>query len=166
MTRVKELHHDFLKVTVKKDGSCEIPSRMKSFFETTEKEYCRALLKIKLFSKEAKDAKIDLETEIAAELEQMINQKLSQLYITRLLETYKLQPGTVESYYDSHLEEFTGKNETPPPLDENLYKKIRQNIMKIKRSEIANKEMARLMKKYHIEILNPVCSDKKGSSNE
>ncbi len=130
-------------------------SRMKSFFETTEKEYCRALLKIKLFSKEARNAKIDMDPEIAAELNQMIDQKLSDFYINRIVDTYELPAGTVESYYNSHMDAFVGKDGMPIPLDDALNQKIRQSILKAKKSEIANKEMERLVKKHNVEILNP-----------
>jgi len=145
---------------VKTDDIQLLRSRMKSFFSTTENEYCKAMLKIKLFSMEAKEKKIDLEPEIAAELNQMIEQKLSGIYVNRLVKEYKLVPGTVYSYYLSHTDEFMDKDGNPMNLNDELRARIRAGIMKAKISEISNREMAKLKKKYHVNIVNPMCSDK------
>jgi hypothetical protein len=145
---------------IKTDDTNLLKSRMKSFFNTTEKEYCKAMLKFKLFSMEAKEKKIDMEPDIAAELNQMVEQKLSGIYIDKLVAEYTLIPDTVYSYYLSHTDEFKDKDGNPINFDDNVKKKIREKIMLRKKSEIANKEMEKLMKKYHVEIVNPICSEK------
>jgi len=145
---------------VKTDDINLLRTRMKSFFQTTEKEYCRTMIKIKLFSMEAKEKKIDMEPDIAAELNQMVEHKLFGIYLDRLAEEYTLLPGTVYSYYLSHTDDFKDKDGNPMNLDDDLRKKIRAQIMKTKKSEIANKEMEKLMKKYNVNIVNSICSEK------
>lgn len=154
---------EFFSVT--RDDIALLRERMKSFFQTTEKEYCRALIKFKLLSKEARDQKIDQEPRVAAELNQMIEQKLFDIYVDRLMDGYELLPGTIESYYDSRPDEFTLEDGTLVPLNDDVRKEIRKMFMEAKRSEIVNNEMTRLMKKHSVEIIDPVCEAKDASND-
>jgi len=137
-----------------------LKARMHSYFNTTEAEYCRALLKMKLFSMEAHEQKIDLEKDVALELAQMIEQKLSAIYISKLVEKYVMLPGTIASYYYSHTDEFLDKEGNSVGLDDALRKKIKEKIALRKKSELANGEMDILLKKYHVNILDSSCIKK------
>jgi hypothetical protein len=130
--------------------------RFSSRFQTTETEYCRALLRMKLFAKEAQATGLDKDPAFQARLDQLILQELSNLYMTNRLDAYPLSDEAIESYYRSHPDEFGGRDNLKP-LDDQLKKAIKDKIMGIKRAQIVNKEMDRLMEKYNVKLLDPVC---------
>lgn len=134
-----------------------LKTRMQSYFKTSDTEYCRALIKMKLFSMEARENKMHLKKEVAAELNQMMEQKLSAVYVDKMVEKYVMIPGTIESYYYSHADEFLDKNGNVMPLNDKLRAKIRNKIMLRKKSELANTEMDRLLKKYNVDIVDSGC---------
>lgn len=131
-------------------------ARFSPGFQTTETEYCRALLRMKLFAKEAQATGLDKEPTFQAKLDQMILQELSNLYVTSRLDSYPLSDEAIESYYQSHPDEFGGRDNLKP-LDDPLKKAIKDKIMGIKRAQIVNEEMDRLMEKYKVKLLDPVC---------
>ena len=150
-------------VTVTRNEMDILRKRLASFFRTTDAEYCQALLKMKLFSKAAKEKGLDQSSEIKIMLQQIILQQLSGLYIKDMLSTYPLKHEAIESYYLSHLEEFRDGNGEPMPLDKTVETRIREKIMLFKKAEIVDKEFNRLKEKYKVEILNSTCLKKEES---
>ena len=133
-----------------------LKERFASRFQTTETEYCRALLRMKLFAKEAQATGLDKEPAFQAKLDQMVLQELSNLYVTSRLDSYPLSDEAIETYYRSHPDEFGGKDNLKT-LDDQLKKAIKEKIMGIKRAQMVNEEMDRLMEKYKVKLLDPVC---------
>jgi hypothetical protein len=130
--------------------------RFSSRFQTTETEYCRALLRMKLFAKEAQVTGLDKDPAFQAKLNQIILQELSNLYVTSRLDSYPLSEEAIDSYYRSHPDEFGGTGNLRP-LDDQVKKAIKDKLMGIKRVQIVNEEMERLMEKYKVKLLDPVC---------
>ncbi len=131
-------------------------------FRTTESEYCRAVMRMKLFTREARAQGLEQKPEQAAEpkSEMQVLHELSNIYVKQLLDAYKLRPHAVESYYLSHTQEFLDQAGELMLLDDNLRTVIRDRLMKLKRAELVNQELERLMQKYDVEIINPVCHKK------
>jgi hypothetical protein len=111
---------------------------------------------MKLFAKEAQTTGLDKNPAFQAKLDQMILQELSNLFVTSRLDSYPLSDEAIESYYRSHPEEFGGRDNLKP-LDDQMKKTIKDKIMGIKRAQIVNEEMDRLMEKYKVKLLDPVC---------
>lgn len=136
--------------------------RLASFFRTTDAEYCRALLRMKLFAKAAKAKGLDRAPEIRILLEQIVLEQLTDLYIKDLMSSYSLAPEAIESYYLSHLEEFKDTDGRPLPLDETVQDRIREKIMQFKKNDIVNNAFEKLQKEYKVEILDSTCVKKEG----
>ncbi len=150
---------DFVVLREEMDSLQELLSQV---FRTTESEYCRAVMRMKLFTREARAQGLDQIPEQAAEQksEMQVIHELSNLYVKQLLDAYKLHPHAVESYYLSHTQEFLDQAGELMLLDDNLRTVIRDRLMKLKRAEVVNQELERLMQKYDVEIINPVCHKK------
>ena len=119
-----------------------------SFLQASDTEHCRALIQMMLFAMECSARKLDQDPKFRARLDQIIRNEVFNYYVSILLADYPLSEGAIESYYYSHREEFKLKNGGLMPLDSKSRDLVRKKIMGIKKAEIINDELARLMKKY------------------
>jgi hypothetical protein len=150
-------------ITVNRSEMDLLQKRYSHVFRTTEGEYCRALLKMKLFAKEARLEKLDQSKEFKMMIDQVITDETSKLYMKALLSKYPISDQVIQSYFLSHPEEFTEKGGAMMLLDAKLKAAIREKLIKLKQSEIINAEYARLKSKYHVVILDPMCSEETGA---
>lgn len=137
-----------------------LEERLRQTFRTTESEYCRAVMRMKLFTREARILGLDQIPQNRLHLEMLMAQELSNIYIRNMLDAYDIHPHAVESYYWSHTGEFSDQNGKLMPLDDDLQAVIRDRLMQTRRAEMVGKELDRLMEKYDVEIVNPVCHKK------
>jgi hypothetical protein len=119
---------------------------------TTEAEYRKFALKLKLFSMEAKALKLDKSDAAGSDKADSIEQqeRLYNLYVAKLQRDYPLADSVIESYYRANPEKF--KNH---PLDETLGEQIRRVIVKAKRPQLETKRLNLLRFKYHVQEYNP-----------
>jgi len=144
-----------------------------SGFETTSKEYINAMLKVRLFAKEALELKLvdPLEAyEIAAqpmqpEMTKDRFQKLLQiysLYVAYIYDHCPVSDAAIESYYLAFPEKTTMSGETssgsgffrPNTLDEEMKKVIRSRLMQNRKPGLLADEFKRLCEKNHVKVVS------------
>ena len=121
-------------------------------FASTWEQHRKAALKHRLFFVEAKAIGLDREFGLQPEdLEGVKNEvRLATLYMGRvLLEETPLREHAVESYYRAHPESIQGE------LDDDMREKIRRKILNAKSRPVSNETFERLMRKYHVRVLDP-----------
>ena len=118
---------------------------------TTEAEYRRFALKLKLFSMEAKALRLNKpEAGSDAQVQTVEQQeRLYNLYVGKLLRVYPLADDVIESYYRANPEKFKDRL-----LDEILSEQIRKVIMEAKRPWLETKRVNLLRFKYHVQEYN------------
>ena len=118
---------------------------------TTEAEYRKFALKLKLFAMEAKALRLNKSEAAGAGKTETIEQqeRLYNLYVGRLLRDYPLADAVIESYYRANPEKFKDR-----PLDEILGEQIRKIVMEAKRPQLETNRLNLLRFKYHVQEYN------------
>jgi len=141
-------------------------------FETSSKEYTDAMLKIRLFAKEALVLKLggplvaddsgalSEQTEMTMEIFQKLLQMYG-LYVSYLYDGYPVSDAAIESYYLSFPEKTTRSGEVlvngffrPDTLDEEMKKIIRAKLIQNRKPRLLADEFKRLSEKYHVKVLS------------
>ncbi len=145
-------------------------NRFQEFIEqgnekTTQAEYRKGALQLKLFALEAERMNLDtslLEKELGEKEDEISEDesfeqevKLRYLYFKNILDTYVLDDLIIESYYYAHPNMFADENYESGyiPLDMGVQEDIRGRIVGKMYRKILQKEMEELKKKYHVEIV-------------
>ena len=141
-------------------------------FETTSKEYTDAMLKVRLFAKEALALKIggplaaDDSGALSAQTEMTVDvlQKLLQmygLYVSYTYDRYPVSDAAIESYYLAFPEKTTRSGELlvndffrTDTLDEEMKKMIRTRLIQNIKPRLLADEFRRLSVKYHVKVLS------------
>lgn len=117
----------------------------------------RYFLKFDLFSREyLRNHKNLLDNQSsgdAVSIEKKIN--FSKRYVQEVLSEYKVSEDVVESYYLSYPEKFVVKtydSSTSVPLNDDLKKEIKFQIVEKKKNEIIEETAKKLMERDHIKI--------------
>lgn len=121
-------------------------------FKSTQKEYKRVALQVKLFVLEAKALGLDAEDGMSVPsgeepLPRQID--LFNRYARKLVTDYEVSEVALESYYRAHPETMKG------PLDEALKEEIRNKILRARGPHLLRAEFERLKEKYHVRVLVP-----------
>jgi hypothetical protein len=143
-----------------------------SGFETTPQEYMNAMLKVRLFAKEAMALKLggplvsgDAEAQLVqAEMTRDRFQKLLQfygLYVAYVYDHYPVGDAAIESYYLAFPEKTTRSGEAnsaadffrSDTLDEEKKEMIRSKLMQNRKPGLLAEEFKRLSEKYHVKVL-------------
>jgi len=144
-----------------------------SGFETTPKEYINAMLKVRLFAKEAQALKLGdqlIADEAGAqpiqhEMTKDRLQKLLQLYglyVNYIYDHYPISDAAIESYYLAFPEKTTRSGEASldsdffrqDTLDGEMKKMIRDRLLQNKKPGLLANEFKRLCEKYHVKVLS------------
>jgi len=144
-----------------------------SGFETTPKEYINAMLKVRLFAKEAQALKlggpltaVEVDAQpMQSEMTMDRFQKLLQvynLYVTYLYDHYPVSDAAIESYYLAFPEKTTRSGEAslagdffrPDTLDEEMKEMIRGRLIQNRKPGLLTNEFNRLCDKYHVKVLS------------
>lgn len=149
---------DGFKIT-SKDVS-EVIKYFESVFKSTDKEYIQATIRLWVFAKEARALGLGKDSDTGEDTVKQYNE-LQRLYVDKLMKDYPLSDLVIESYYWAHPEYFFIPEESKSelkfkPLDLEAKRKIREQILKVKGSEIWWKASEELKKKYHVQL----CDDK------
>lgn len=127
---------------------------------TTEEEYKKAALKIKLFVREATVLELDKDVEVPSmgKRSAEFQLKLQALYIKHIMESYPVSDLAIESYYRSFQERFATDAEptlgmTIAPMDADVKKKIRAVIVDAQKKRILSEAEDRLKVKYRVKII-------------
>jgi hypothetical protein len=142
-------------------------------FETTSKEYINAMLKVRLFAKEALALKLGDQLtadEVGAQPLQLKMTKdhfkklvqLYGLYVNYIYDHYPVSDEAIESYYLAFPEKTARNGETnlagdffrPDTLDAEKKKMIRDRLIQNKKPELLANEFIRLCEKYHVKVLS------------
>lgn len=118
---------------------------------TTEREYVKYTLLLRLFAEEAKSLGLDKEKpeDISILSGRM---KLSEMYMAKLLENYAVKDEVIESYYLAHPDLYKTDSGEMKPLDADIGKQIREKVLVTKKSVIQNAELDRLKQKYRLRV--------------
>ncbi len=121
-------------------------------FKSSEKEYQRVALQVKLFVLEAKALGLDSDDgmSVASGEEPLPRQiELFNRYAKKLVSDYEVSDLAIESFYRAHPETMTG------PLDDALKEEIRNKILRAKAPHLLRETFKRLKEKYHVRVLIP-----------
>jgi len=144
-----------------------------SGFETSSKEYINAMLKIRLFAKEAMVMKLGgpltavevdaqpMQSEMTMDRFQKLLQAYS-LYVTYIYDHYPVSDAAIESYYLAFPEKTARSGEAslsgdffrPDTLDEEMKKMIRSRLIQNRKPGLLTDEFNRLCEKYHVKVLS------------
>jgi hypothetical protein len=141
-------------------------------FETSSKEYTDAMLKIRLFAKEALALKLggplvaddsgalSEQTEMTMDIFQKLLQMYG-LYVSYIYDSYSVSDAAIESYYLSFPEKTTRSGDVlvndffrPDTLDEEMKRIIRAKLIKNRKPRLLADEFKRLSDKYHVKVLS------------
>ncbi|MBI5591143.1 MAG: hypothetical protein HY881_11740 [Deltaproteobacteria bacterium] len=143
-----------------------------SGFETTPKEFMDAMLRVRLFAKEALALNLAgplVPDEAAAQsmqpgLTRERLQKLIQLYnqyIAYIYEQYPVSAAAIESYYLAFPEKTARGDDAmsadffrPDTLDGEMKKMIRDRLIQNRKAGLVADEFKRLCDKYHVKVLS------------
>jgi len=84
--------------------------------------------------------------------------RAAKIYIQQILDDYAVPEDVIKSYYLSYPEKYQTGN-TPDggmsvlPLDDNLKKEIKFDIVEKKKNTIIEEAVQNLMSKYHIQVI-------------
>jgi hypothetical protein len=127
----------------------------KGAFRTTEKEYRKVALRIRLFAEEAVALGLDkLSPDKKGDDVFKERMRLAGVYSTKLMEEYPVNDLVIESYYYAHperLKKSVGDTEIMP-LNDVVKKDIRLIVLKAKAKTIQDADIERLKKKYHVRL--------------
>lgn len=123
---------------------------IKGGIRSTEANYLNAALRYKVFSLEAEALKLDQSGDKTEGKESRIERwvRLSQLYLTKVLEEYPIDDIVIESYYRAYPKEFDC------PLDDVVKNMIRKKIVFVKKREILRKLFEELKVKYNVSLVD------------
>jgi hypothetical protein len=127
-------------------------------FGSTEEEYRKAALKLKLFSMEAEALGLGSGERSQG---QTLNDSVKVMYdlygryTDKLVDDYSVSAIAIKSYYLANPEKFRKPVAVAPesefyPLDEALKEKIRQKIATAKKPVLVEQAFERLKEKYHV----------------
>jgi hypothetical protein len=144
-----------------------------SGFETTPKEYLDAMLKIRLFAREAQALKlggplvagVDGSLSTQAEMTTASLKKLFEfyaLYVKYIYDQYPVSDAAIESYYLAFPEKTTKSGDAPltyeffrpNTLDDELKQIIRGRLLQNKKPGLLENEFERLSQKYHLKVVS------------
>ena len=128
------------------------------FYRTTEKEYRKAALQVRLFTEEAKLIGLG-QTADKKETGDTIESRmtLANLYNEKMLKEYVVNDIAIESYYLSNPDKFK-ESEQIKPLNDELKKSIRDIIVGANKKKVQNMAAEKLTQKYHVRL----CDTDKG----
>ena len=143
-----------------------------SGFETTPKEYVDAMLRVRLFAKEAQAVKLagpvmpdEADAQSAQQGLSMDRfKKLIQLYnqyVVYIYDRYPVSDAAIESYYLAFPEKTTREGEAgvandffrPDTLDAEMKKMIRERLIQNRKPGLVADEFKRLFDKYYVKLL-------------
>jgi hypothetical protein len=127
-------------------------------FGSTEAEYRKAALKLRLFSMEAEALGLGAgESAGGQTLQDTVEARygLYQRYLEKLMDEYPLPDIAIKSYYLANPEKFRKPAVAAPesefyPLDAKLKEEIRKKIVTAKKPFLAEQAFERLKEKYHV----------------
>jgi len=123
---------------------------------TTEKEYQKYTILIRLFAEEAKFLGLDKDKpeDISTFSGKM---KLSEMYMANIADSYVLKDEVIESYYLAHPDLYKTDSGAVKPLNDDIRKEIREKIFVHKKKRIQDAELERLKQKYHLRVCEGEC---------
>jgi hypothetical protein len=144
-----------------------------SGFETSPKEYMDAMLKVRLFAKEALALKLGGPLAIDAAADQPVPQEMTMdrfkmllqfygLYVSYIYDRLPISDAAIESYYLAFPEKTTRSGEAistgdffrPDTLDGEMKEIIRNRLIKNRKPGLVADEYKRLCEKYHVKVLS------------
>ncbi len=132
----------------------------KTSVRTTEDEYKKAALKIKLFAKEATVLGLDKDVEVPSVGKQSVEfqLKLQAFYIKHVMESYPVSDLAIESYYRTFQERFATDAEPTlgmsiAPMDAEIKKKVRAVIVDAQKKRILSEAEDRLKIRYRVKVI-------------
>ena len=136
-------------------------------FYTTDQEYIKGAIRLRLFTQEAIAMKlVPEESEINLKSPSIEDQMhMSQIYMEKVLNEYPISSTVIESYYRSYPDKFRDERDAESdnirPLDILVSEEIVRHIRGVKKADISAEKMHELMKKYNVHILTTP-EDKQG----
>ncbi len=122
---------------------------------TTEKEYVKYTIMLRLFAEEAKFLGLDKEkSEDISTLSGRM--KLSEMNMARIADSYVIKDEVLESYYLAHPDLYKTESGVKP-MDDSIKKEIREKVLIAKKNSIRDSELERLKQKYHLRVCEGEC---------
>lgn len=116
---------------------------------TTEEEYKRFTIMLRLFAEEAKA--LGLDKDKPADINTFSGRgRLSEMYMGKLSDSYLVKDDVIESYYLAHPDMYKTDKGEIKPIDAEIKKQIREKVIVVKKSSIQKAELERLKQKYHL----------------
>ena len=123
---------------------------------TTEKEYVKYTILLRLFAEEAKFLGLDKDN--PSDISTFSGRgRLSELYMAKLTDSYVVKDEVIESYYLSHPDMYKTESGEIKAMDGSIKKEIREKVLVIKKNSIQNAELERLKQKYHLRVCEGEC---------
>jgi len=123
---------------------------------TTEKEYVKYTILLRLFAEEAKFLGLDKDN--PSDISTFSGRgRLSELYMAKLADSYVVKDEVIESYYLAHPDMYKSDSGEPKQLDDEIKKQIREKVLVAKKKTIQENEIERLKQKYHLRICEGEC---------
>jgi len=123
---------------------------------TTEKEYLKFTVLLRLFAEEAK--LLGLDKDNPSDISTFSGRgRLSELYTAKLADSYVVKDEVIESYYLAHPDMYKSDSGEPKQLDGEIKKQIREKVLVTKKKTIQENELERLKQKYHVRICEGGC---------
>jgi len=133
----------------------------KTHIRTTDKEYQKTTLRIKLFAKEATALGLNQEIDVPPEGKDstVYLLKLQSVYTKHVLESYPVSDVVIESYYRTFPYRFrTGPDEkpvskeSPVPMNSEIKKMAREFVVEAIKKRIESEAEEKLKEKYHVKL--------------
>lgn len=140
---------------------------IKNFYEktnirTTDQEYQKTTLRVKLFAKESVVLGLDKEISILPDEKDsaIFLLKLQSAYIKHVLGSYPVSDVVIESYYRTFPYRFTTgpdakpvSKDSPVPINSEIKIKAREIIIDAIRKRIESEAEEKLKEKYHVKLI-------------
>jgi len=123
---------------------------------TTEKEYVKYTIMLRLFAEEAKV--LGLDKDKPSDISTFSGRgRLSELYMAKLADSYVVKDEVIESYYLAHPDMYKTESGEIKALDDSIKKEIREKVLVVKKKDIQNAGLERLKQKYHLRVCEGEC---------